>query len=48
MGKTTQDICPSARRIFDGAAVTTARKSNVADRQYATSDISYLDYNVII
>lgn len=30
-GKTLQDICSSAKRIFDGAAVATDRKSNVAD-----------------
>jgi len=31
--KTTQDICSSARRIFDGVVVATARKSNTADGQ---------------
>ncbi len=29
----TQDICSSARRIFDGVAVATTRKFNVADGQ---------------
>lgn len=30
-GKTLQDICSSAKRIFDGAAAAAAEKSNVAD-----------------
>jgi len=32
-GETPQDICSSARRIFDGVAVATARKSNAAGGQ---------------
>ena len=30
-GEPPQNICSSARRIFDGAAVAAARKSNAAD-----------------
>ena len=32
-GKTTPDICSSARWIFDGVAVAITRKFNAADRQ---------------